>query len=158
MNNTKNKLILALLIVSATFLTFCTDEYENHALAFYNYTTDSIQVDRYYSTSIRPRSVTIGPDSYEKFYETSADMWVTPQVELEKICDSVVITGKVDNKDFRIRFMADDTENYCVSPYSANADWRLEVVVNEYPKFLGKTLETFNIHIFDINPACITTE
>ena len=85
-------------------------------------------------------------------------MWVTPQVELEKICDSLVLTGKVNNKNFRIRFMADDTENYCISPFSESADWELEVIVNEKPKFLGKTLERFNIHIFDINTGCITTE
>lgn len=54
--------------------------------------------------------------------------------------------------------MADDTDNYCISPYSANATWELEVIVNEEPKFLGKTLERFNNHIFEINPACITTE
>lgn len=151
-----NKLVLGFLIISVLLFSFCTDQYENHSLAFRNNTNDSIQVDRYSSNSIRPRTVMVAPDEYEKFYETSADMWVTPQVELEKICDSLVITGKFNDKDFRIRFDADDTQNYCLSPYSATADWELLVIVNEQPKFLGKTLERFNIHIFNINPACIT--
>ncbi len=158
MNKNLIKITLVLLMFSVMFFTFCTDQYENHALAFRNNTNDSIQVDRYYNTSIRPRTIMIAPDEYGKFYETSSDMWVTPQVELEKICDSLVLTGKVNNKNFRIRFMADDTENYCISPFSESADWELEVIVNEKPKFLGKTLERFNIHIFDINTGCITTE
>lgn len=146
------KAIIALLVVSVAFLIGCNDEYENHALAFLNSTNDTIQVDRHYSSSINPRTVYIAADEYEKFYETSADLWVSPQVELEKICDSIVIIGK----DFRICFNADFTDNYCQSPYSAMADWELEVIVNETPKFLGKQLERFNIHIFEISPACIT--
>jgi len=156
MNNKIRKIVLGAIILSLSVFTFCTDEYENHALAFMNNTNDSIQVDRYYSASIRPRTVMIAAGQYGKFYETSADMWVNPQVELEKICDSIVITGFVNAKEFRIRFNADDTENYCLSPYAAEAEWTLEVIVNEEPKFLGKTLERFNIHIFEINPACIT--
>ncbi|MDD3686232.1 MAG: hypothetical protein PHE56_05635 [Bacteroidales bacterium] len=158
MNKKATQIITLLLIASATFFTFCSDQYENHSLAFRNNTNDSIQIDRYTSASIRPRTTMVASGQYGKFYETSADMWVSPQVELEKICDSIVVTGMVNDKNFRIRFMPDDTQNYCTSPYSANAVWDLEVVVNEYPRFLGKTLERFNNHIFDINPACITTE
>lgn len=158
MNNNYTRTFILLLIFSAIYFTCCTDQYENHALAFRNNTNDSIQVERYTSSSIRPRTTMIGPEQYEKFYETSSDLWISPQVEIEKICDSIVVTGKVNDKVFRIRFMADDTDNYCISPYSANATWELEVIVNEEPKFLGKTLERFNNHIFEINPACITTE
>jgi hypothetical protein len=76
---------------------------------------------------------------------------------MQKICDSIIITGKVNDRDFRIRFRNDDILNYCNSPYSESANWEEEVNVEEVPRFLGKTLESYYIHIFDINPGCITT-
>lgn len=158
MNKNFTKIVTLLLISSAIFLTYCSDTYENHALAFRNNTNDSIQVDRYTSSSIKPRTTMIATKEYGKFYETSSDLWVSPQVEMEKICDSIVLTGKVNDKNFRIRFMANDTDNYCSSPYSANAIWELEITVNEQSKFIRKTTERFNNHIFGINSACITTE
>jgi len=152
------KILFFIAILSLVFFTFCTDQYENHSLAFRNNTNDSIQVDRYYNSSTRARSVSIAPSEYGEFYETSSDLWITPQVELQKICDSIIITGKVNDKDFRIRFQKDDILNYCNSPFSESFEWDEEVIVEESPKLLGKTLEYFYIHIFDINPVCITCE
>ncbi len=158
MNKIINKLTILSLILLSTFIFSCNDQYENHALAFRNNTNDSIQVDRHYSGSIQARTIMIAPEEYGKFYETSSDLWVSPQVEMEKICDSMIVTGIIDQKEFRIKFSPDDLKNYCSSPYSPSADWTLEIIVNEEPKFFGKTLERYNIHIFDINPACIFTE
>lgn len=157
MNKIFSKIIVySLFGILLLTITFCTDQYDNHALAFRNNTNDSIQVDRYSSNSIKPRTIMIAPAEYGKFYETSSDLWITPQVELQKICDSIIVTGKLNEKTFRLSFTAGNTDNYCLSPYSESADWELLVIVNEEPKFLGKTLERFNIHIFDIKPACIT--
>lgn len=154
----KNKILLGILLLSAITFSFCTDEYENHSLAFQNNTNDSIQVDRHYSGSIKPRTIMIGPDEYGKFFETSSDLWVTPQVEMEKSCDSVVIYGLKEGEEFRISFTPDRVENYCTNPYSTTANWDLEVIVNEEPKFIGKTLVRYDIHVFDINPSCINVE
>jgi hypothetical protein len=99
----------------------------------------------------------VAPGAYGKFYETSADLWVTPSVELQKICDSLVITGLKNDIPFRIMFSSDNTKNYCNSPYASDASWTTEIIVNEEPKFLGKTLEHYYIHIFDINASCINT-
>lgn len=155
----KDKIIIliSLVLLSVAF-TFCTDQYENHALAFQNNTNDSIQVDRHYSGSIKPRTIMVAPDEYGKFYETSSDLWVTPQVEMEKTCDSIIITGLKNDVEFRIMFSPDAIENYCTNPYTSGSTWDLEIIVNEEPKFLGKTLERYNIHIFDINLSCISTE
>jgi hypothetical protein len=150
------KIMFFTAILSLVFFTFCTDQYENHSLAFRNNTNDSIKVDRYYNNSTRARSVTIAPAQYGKFYDTSSDLWITPQVEMQKICDSVIITGKVNDKEFRIRFKNNDIQNYCNSPFSESADWELETIVEETPRLFGKTLEYFYIHIYNINPACIT--
>jgi len=157
MSRTKGRFIILGLVFSMVFFSFCNDQYENHALAFRNNTNDSIQVDRHYSGSIKPRTTMIAPDEYEKFFETSSDLWVSPSVEMEKSCDSVIITGLKNQEEFTIRFSPNDLVNYCSSPYSTSADWALEVIINEEPKFIGKTLERYNIHIFDINPACIST-
>lgn len=158
MNKIQNKLVILGLMFSLVFFCFCNDQYENHALAFRNNTNDSIQVDRHYSGSIKPRTIMIAPDEYGKFYETSADLWISPQVEMEKVCDSIIITGIKVLQEFKISFSPDNSINYCSSPYSASADWKLEIIVNEEPKFLGKTLERYNIHIFDINLSCISTD
>ncbi|MBN2777008.1 MAG: hypothetical protein JXR36_05175 [Bacteroidales bacterium] len=149
--------IIAIIIVTIIVFSGCTDQYENHALAFRNNTQDSIQVDRYYANTVKPRTTMIAPDEYGKFYETSSDMWVTPSVEISKSCDSLILTGLKNDEPFQIVFTPDKTEGYCSSPYSANADWLLEVYVTEEPKFLGKTLERFNVHIFEINSSCIST-
>ncbi|MDD3740952.1 MAG: hypothetical protein PHH30_06890 [Bacteroidales bacterium] len=156
MNNLNKKLVILTSLFSLLFFTFCTDQYENHALAFMNNTNDSIQVDRYYSQSNRARSVTIAAGEYGSFYETSSDLWITPQVEMQKICDSIIITGKVNDKEFRIKFKNNDVQNYCNSPFSDSADWEEEVNVEEASRLFGKTLEYFYIHIYNINPACIT--
>lgn len=148
------KIIAGTIILLAIILSACNETYENHALAIRNSTNDSIQVDRYYSSSLNPRTVYIGPNTYEKFYETSSDLWITPQVELEKICDSLVITGN----NFRICFNADIITNYGLSPYASMADWEHEVIIKETPKFLGKQLERFNIHIYEIIPGYITMD
>jgi len=157
MNKTCNKLILIAIIFSAGFLTYCNDQYENHSLAIRNNTLDEIQVDRHYSGSIQVRTITIAPGEYGKFYETSSELWITPSIELEKICDSLIITGLNNDIPFRIMVSANSTKGYCSSPYTSDATWITEVVVKEEPKFLGKTLEHYYIHIFDINPSCIST-
>ncbi len=154
----KNRLTLLGLIIASFFLSYCTDQYENHALAFRNNTNDSIQVDRHYSGSISARTIMIAPDEYGKFFETSSELWVTPSVEMEKTCDSVIVIGLIDGNEFSIVFSPDNIENYCKSPYAANAAWDLETIINEEPKFIGKTLEHYYIHIFDINPSCISIE
>ncbi len=157
MNNKINIFLLSVIVFSVGFLTNCTDQYENHALAIRNNTLDSIRVDRHYSGSIQIRTIMVAPGTYGKFYETSSDLWVTPSVELQKICDSLVITGQKDSISFRIMFSSNVTRNYCNSPYASDASWITETIVNEEPKFLGKTLEHYYIHIFDIDPSCIST-
>lgn len=158
MNKLGRKFLIATGLMSLLFFTFCTDQYENHALAFMNNTNDSIQVDRYYNGSNRARSVTIASGEYGSFYETSSDLWITPQVEMQKVCDSVIVTGKVYDKEFRIRFKNNDVNNYCNSPFSESSVWEEEVNVEEIPRLFGKTLEYYYVHIYNINPACITVE
>ncbi|MDD2634841.1 MAG: hypothetical protein PHW82_05015 [Bacteroidales bacterium] len=152
-----SKTILGLIIISVGFWTYCTDNYENHALALRNNTLDSIQLVRHYSGSIQVRTIMIASGEYGKFYETSSELWLTPSIELEKICDSLVITGLKDSIPFRIMFSSDKTNNYCKTPFGSNTTWDTEIIVNEEPKFIGKTLEKYYIHIFDINSSCIST-
>ena len=77
--------IIALLLI---YLTGCSDNYENHALAIRNNTSQTITMERYNSTTL-PREIEINPGSYGKFYETSTDLWLTPPSELKKISDSI---------------------------------------------------------------------
>lgn len=153
-----NKKSLLPIILILIYLSSCSEEYENHSLAFKNNTNDSIVLKRYYSNSIAPRTFSIAPGEYAKIYETSTDLWISPPIELGKNSDSIIITGFLNQKDFQIKFTKDFVENYCSNPYSDASEWKTEIKVEEYPKLFGKKLERFYIHKFSINPECITSE
>jgi hypothetical protein len=153
-----NKIVFLPIFLILIYLSSCTEEYENHALAFKNNTNDSIVLQRYYSQSIASRTFIIAPGEYAKIYETSTDLWISPPIELGKNSDSIIITGFLNQKDFQIKFTKDFVENYCSNPYSTASEWETEIKVEEYSKLFGKKLERFYIHIFNINNGCIAIE
>lgn len=151
-----NKIFIISGFILMIFVIACSENYENHSLAFRNNTADTIVVKRYLSNYTNPRIFTILPGEYSKIYETSTDLWITPSVELQKNADSVFVEGEINNKSFIIIFRKENADNYCLNPYSDAAEWETEIRVEEYPKLFGKKLERFYIHIFNINPQCIS--
>lgn len=146
------RIVISFLLFAMSFLLYsCKDDYEIHALAIRNYTYDSINVERHYTSSIHPRTHSIAPDEYEIFYETSTQIWTNAASELTKVCDSLVVFAG----DTRISFNPNRSLNYCKSPYNLGSGWERVIEVIEVPKMIGTKTETKYIHVFNIENNCI---
>jgi hypothetical protein len=137
-------------IILLIYFSGCSDNYENHALAIRNNTSQIITMERYTGTSL-PREIEINPGAYGKFYETSTDLWLTPPTELKKVSDSILIY--VDTTIITCTLF--EASHYDTNPYSNNATWLTEIIEFETSSFIGKKIDRTYIHIFEINQESI---
>lgn len=124
----------------------CSDDYENHALAFKNLTGDTITVVKYLGSQ-SPRSIEIAPGNYQTFFETTTELWLGPTTELKKCSDSI----QVIVNDKTISFAEDYVKNSTSNPYSASSLWTVVIEQFETSKFIGTKMENKYIHVFDID-------
>jgi len=142
----KQQLLLSAFAACLITMSACGDDYENHALAFKNLTSDTITMVKHFGSS-NPRTIEIAPGEYETFFETTTELWLGPTTELAKCSDSIQIILEAKT----ISFAEDYTINTGVNPYSATAQWTVVIEQFETSAFLGTKIENKYIHVFDID-------